>query len=215
MLWLWVLGGIALLFLLFCLTPLGIRVKLGKTAAADIMVGPMRFRVAPSKPRKKKKKKAPEKKEPSVVIKKRKKLPIPSPEDLLSAAQELWTPCRRALRRTRRGIRVNPLRLSILMGGADDPALAAETYGKANAAVWAAMPVLEQLLVIPDPRIHLGVDFENEKTKVRGEAGVSLRIGTMIAVGLGVGIPAIRWFLRYRKKERKKKEEEPARTDAA
>ena len=57
----------------------------------------------------------------------------------------------KALRRTRRGIRVDPLRLSATLGGAEDPAAAAELYGGLHALVWTGMPALEKLVVIRDP----------------------------------------------------------------
>lgn len=43
------------------------------------------------------------------------------------------------------------------------------------------MPVLEQLLTVKDPQIHVGVDFQNEQTVAEGEAELSLRLGTRIA----------------------------------
>ena len=66
------------------------------------------------------------------------------------------------------------------------------------------MPPLEELLVIPDPHIHIGLDFDAANTRVEGEAGVSIRIGTLLALGFGMGIPALRWFLSYRKQEKQK-----------
>ena len=99
-------------------------------------------------------------------------------------------------------------------GGSEDPAAAAELYGYLHAGVWTAMPVLEQLLVIPDPYIHVGIDFDAPRTAVEGELGVSIRIGTLLAVGLGTGIPALRWFLRFRKKQPPKTEKETAENTA-
>ena len=55
---------------------------------------------------------------------------------------------------------------------------------------------------IPDPRIHVGIDFDEGKTKAEGTAGISIRIGTLLAVALGVGIPALRWFLRFQKEKK-------------
>ena len=59
---------------------------------------------------------------------------------------------------------------------------------------------LERLLKIPDPHIHLGTDFGAARTQIEGEAGVAFRIGDLLIIGLGFGIPLLKW-LRKRKKE--------------
>ena len=74
--------------------------------------------------------------------------------------------------------------------------------------------MLEQLPVSPAPYIHVGIDFDAPQTAVEGELGVSIRIGTLLAVGLGTGIPALRWFLRFRKKQPPKTEKETAENTA-
>lgn len=206
MLW-WILGGIALVFLLLCLTPLGMLVTFGgEQATADLTIGPFKIRLAPAeaseeKHPKKEKKKAQKKREKSVADRV-KTIPKPTLEDVKSAVRTLAPACKKALRRTRRGIRIHPLRLSVTIGGAEDAAWAAETYGYAHAAVWTVMPVLEELLVIPDPRIHLGLDFETPRTYAEGELGISIRVGTLLALGLDLGIPALNWFLRYQKQKK-------------
>lgn len=208
MLWLWIIGILLLLFLLVCRTRLGIRAAFGgETATADLTVGPFHFRVAPGKPQapKKAKEKPPKtKKTPKDLSDTAKKFPKPTLEDLRDAYRTLAPACKRALRRTRRSIRVHPLTLSVTLAGEEDPAGAAELYGRLHAAVWTVMPVLEQLLVIPDPRVHIGVDFEAGTVKAQGEFGVSIRIGTLMAVGLGMGVPALKWFLRLRKQHQTK-----------
>ena len=72
------------------------------------------------------------------------------------------------------------------------------------------MPVLEQLLVIPRPYIHLDIDFTAEETKILGSVGVSARIGTLVRIGLTLAIPALRWLLTYLKK---KKQQAPVGKD--
>ena len=91
------------------------------------------------------------KKEPKDLAEAAKKIPKPKLEDLQDAARTLWPAAKKALRRTRRGIRVDPLRLSATLGGAEDPAAAAELYGGLHALVWTGMPALEKLVVIRDP----------------------------------------------------------------
>ncbi|MFR7893201.1 MAG: hypothetical protein ACLU38_03110 [Dysosmobacter sp.] len=61
----------------------------------------------------------------------------------------MWPPLKKALRRTRRGMRIDPMDVSVILGGQAEPADAAQLYGELHGAVWTGMPVLEQLLVIP------------------------------------------------------------------
>ena len=83
-----------------------------------------------------------------------------------------------------------------------EPADAAQLYGELHGAVWTGMPVLEQLLVIPRPHIHLDVDFTAEETKILGSVGFSARIGTLLRIGMTVAIPGLRWLLAYMKKKK-------------
>ena len=218
MIWLWILGILAALILLLCLTRVGARAELRRDGVTlDAKIGPFHIRILPAKEKPEKKKK-PEKKakkpEKAGEEKPKKSLPKIALADIKDAVHTLAPPLKRALGRTRRGIRVQPLRLLVTVGGSEDPAAAAELYGYLHAGVWTAMPVLEQLLVIPDPYIHVGIDFNAPQTAVEGELGVSIRIGTLLAVGLGIGIPALRWFLRFRKKQPPKAEKETAENTA-
>ena len=195
---LWILGVLAALIVLLCLTRVGVHaVFRGGDAVIRARFGPFRFRVYPPKEKKEKKQKPPKEKP-----KGEKKNPKIGLEDIKDAVRTLWLPLKRALGRTRRGIRVDPLELSVTVGGGEDPAAAAELYGYLHAGVWTGMPVLERLLVIPAPHIHIGIDFDHAKTETFGEAGISIRIGTLLGVGLGVGIPTLKWFLRFQKKQK-------------
>ena len=113
-----------------------------------------------------------------------------------------------------RDVRIDPLQIGVTLGGAGDPAGTAALYGRAEGAVWAVMPALEQLVRIPHPGIHIGIDFDSEKTEVQGEIGVSLRIGTLLAIGFGLGIPALRWFLSYQMQKKKKRKEQAAKVNS-
>ena len=140
------------------------------------------------------------------------KLVKPGFSDLKDAWTVLWPPIRRALARTRRGIRIDPLDLSVTVGGAEDPAEAARTCGMLEMVVWTVMPALEQLLVIPHPHIHVGVDFDVGKTRLDGTAAVTIRLGTLASVVLGAGIPVLRWFLKLQKRDTQPSKETPPTT---
>ena len=77
------------------------------------------------------------------------------------------------------------------------------------------MPVLEQLVDIRDPYIQIDVDFDASKTALHGEAGLSIRIGTLLAAAFGIGIPALRWFLRMQKQQKTEETQAPAAPVAA
>jgi len=209
------LGILAALILLLCRTRVGIRVGLhGGETTADVKLGPFRIRVLPAKKKPKKAEKPPKEppKEPQEGKEEQPKKSFPKIAfaDIKDALRTLAPPLKKALARTRRGIRVQPLDLRITLGGSEDPAAAAEQYGYFHAGVWTVMPVLEQLLDIPDPYIHVGIDFDAPKTALEGEAGISIRIGTLLAVGFGVGVPALRWFLRFQKKQKRRPKAETA-----
>lgn len=221
-----IIGVIAVAFALFCLLPLGVTVIFGKPVAAKVIIGPIRFQIAPSKPSKKKsgeKKEKPEKedqmlKKGRALLKKLKESPKSTLEMLTSLYRSLWPPAKNALRRLLHGIRIDPLQIGVTLGGRDDPAGTASLYGMAEGVVWSIMPVLEQWVRIPHPGIHLGTDFDSEKTDVKGEIGISVRIGTLLAIGIGIGIPALRWLLKYKKQKKDEKqqtENSPAERPAA
>ena len=94
---------------------------------------------------------------------------------------------------------------------------AAEKFGYLQAAIWSGMPQLERWMHIPDPRIHTDVNFDAEKSEVSGEAAVTLRLGTLFATGFALLLPAVKWFLHYRKRHRAadtKEKTPPARAEA-
>lgn len=204
MVWRWILGVLFLLVLLLCRTRAGVLVTLGDAVTVDVKAGLFRFRIFPGKKKPPGRKKPKGKPDAGGNGERKRSIPKPSLEDIRDAVRTLAPPLKKALHRTRRGIRIAPLRLSLTVGGRADPAAAAKLYGELNAAVWTGMPVLERLLDIPNPRIHSEVNFEAEGTQVKGTVGISIRVGTVLAVGFGIAVPALRWFLRYTRGHRKK-----------
>lgn len=214
MIWLWILGILAALILMLCRMKIGAQASFAsENVMLDVRIGPFRIHILPAKekpPKKRAKKKdAPPEDQAEAKKKPKKSFPKIALADIQDAVKTLAPPLKRALTRTRRGIRIKPLTLSVTVGAAEDPAAGAELYGYLHCGVWTAMPVLEQLLVIPDPYIHIGIDFDCPKTRVEGNAGISIRVGTLLAVAFGVGFPALRWFLRFRKKYRKEQIKQP------
>ena len=202
MLALWILGGLAAVLVLVCLLRVGIQVTLGPEGTqAEVRLSLFHLRVYPGKEPLPKAEHQAETaaKDGEQALKRR--LPKIRPQDLLDAGRTLWPPLKRALARTRRGVRIRPLKLSVALGGAEDPAQTAQLYGGLCAALWSGMPVLESLVEIRDPQIHLEVDYSQAETRTEGAVGVSLRIGTLLAVALGVAVPAMRWLLKWKKRQ--------------
>lgn len=203
MVW-WILGILAGLILLLCLTRVGVLICFGEELSVTARLGCFRIQILPAEKRPPKREKKPEK--PPKAKKKpagnRKPFPKPTLRDIRDAVKTLWPPLKKALNRTRRGVRIDPLELSVILGGAEEPADAAQLYGQLHGAVWSGMPVLEQLLVIPHPHIHLDVDFTAGETALRGRAGLSARIGTLLRIGFTVAVPALRWLLAYWKQHK-------------
>lgn len=196
-----VIGIIAALAVLLCLTRVGIRVQWGEMLSVTAKIACFRIRILPGKP---KKPQAPKQQSapPAAQAAPKRSFPKPTPGELRDAVCTLRQPLKRALHRTRRGVRIDPLELSVLLGGAAEPADAARLYGELHSAVWAGMPVLERLLVIPHPHIHLDVDFTAEETHSCGTVGISARIGTLLHIGMTVAIPALRWLFTYYRTKR-------------
>ena len=192
---------VVLLMVLLCLTRVGVRAAFGGGEfRLDARIGPLRIHILPAKAKKPKaggarRGKGP--KEPKGPKKPKEAGAKPSIATLPPALG-------RALRRIGRGIRIDPLRLSLVLGGQEDPAASARLFGELQAAVWGGMPRLEELMDIREPHIHMDVDFLSTDTAAEGEAGVTFRIGTLIALGSGLAVPALGWYLRWRKRRRKR-----------
>lgn len=204
-LWLWILLIIALLLVLLCLTRVGVWAAFdGEVLRLDVKIGLLRVHILPAKskkPKSEKKKNEKSEKKPKKPKKEKPKRTI-AWEDIKDALRTLLPALGRALRRIGRGIRFKPLRLFLVLGGQEDPAASAQLYGEVQAAVWGGMPQLERLVDVKDPYIHTDVDFMSPGTAVEGEAGVTFRIGTLLAVGFGLAVPALGWFLRWRKRSK-------------
>ncbi len=211
----WILGILLLVILLLCLTRVGVLIRFGEAPAVSVRFGFLKFQVLPEP-----KKKTTPKRERKVKKKQTSKpeaapgadFPKPTLKDIRKALKVLmWPPLKKALRRTRRGVRIDPLEVSLVLGGQAEPADAAQLYGQLHGVVWTEMPVLERLLVIPRPYIHLDVDFTTEETKLQGNVGLSARIGTLLRIGMTVAVPGVRWLLA----DMKKKQQAPVGKDGS
>ena len=205
----YILGGIVLLLLAIWLLRVSVEIAFGQELRVTAKIGPKKLTLLP-KPEKrerapKKKKKKALAAEKKTEDKGKKKFPFTF-EDIRSAAPVVFEALQKALRKIRCRMRVDPLDISITFAG-DDPAKVAEMYGWANTAMWTMMPPLEQLIHIPDPHIHLGVDYNSFRITAEGRVGVRFRIGDLIVIALTLAVPVLKWYMNRRKKAAPQKEE--------
>lgn len=192
---LWILGAVLLMVFLLSRLWLGVQVRgADEDWQVRARVGPLRFQLYPPKEPKQTKEPEANTRKDFGTKKAKTKFPKVTPELLRSAFREVWPPLREALSRLRRAVRVDPLEVSVTIGAADDPPEGAELYGLAQGAVWSGMPVLEELLDIPDPHIHIGIDFDAPQPRLQLSLGVQVRLGALVAIALVAGVPAIRWY---------------------
>ena len=182
---LWILGILLLLIILLLLLRVGVRIRFGDELCITATAGPIRLQLVP-KPEKEKKEKP------------KKEMPKITGRAILRGLPELWGIAKKGLRMTFRRIRISPMEISAVIGG-EDPADTAILYGKLNAAMWTVMPVLTELVQMPDAHIHLEPDLQGGETRVRGKVGITARIWDLTVMGFACGIPLIKWFLRLRK----------------
>lgn len=211
MIWLWIIGGIVLLLTAVALIPLGLRGSFGDALRLEARIGWIRLTLMPSPEKTSGKKGNLDKDKEAPKPKKRLKLTF---AELREGSVILWTAAKKALKKTRRHVKIHPFSLSVTFGGSADPPQTAELYGWADTAVWTVMPQLERLTRMPDPHVHLGVDYQSDLTRVQGKIGVSLRLGALLVILLTFGIPAVRWYVMLQKtREERKPVEEQTQND--
>ena len=197
-----VIGIILLIFILIGFLRVGALIQFGDELHVRLSVGPFRFTLLPAKETKEKSpKKAKEKKpKPDGEESKKKKLSLPKPtkEELKGLITTALSALKETAKRTCKRLRIDPLEILVVFGGTD-PADIAQTYGYASAAMWGVMPHLEDLFNIPDPSLHLRMDYSAEKTRAEGTVGFSLRIRDGLHISLALLIPMLKWYLRYKK----------------
>ena len=204
-----IVGIVLLILLLLSFTRVGAVVDFGGEPRVRLRVGPITRTLLPKKEKKKEnadEQPSAEKKAPKE--RKKRTLPKLTRSELRDLAETAFGALRRTLRRTCRRTRIDPLEVGVVFAGSD-PADTAQTYGYANAALWAVMPELEELFHIPKPSICLGMDFDRTETRAEGTVGVSLRVCDLIAIALTLALPVGRWLRRYRRAHRNDARTEP------
>lgn len=190
-----VIGIILLIFILIGFLRVGALMQFGDELRVQLSVGPFRFTLLPAKekketPKKKAKEKKPKSEGEEAKQKKKPSLPKPTKEELRDLITTALSALKETAKRTCKRLRIDPLEILIVFGGTD-PADIAQTYGYASAAMWGVMPHLEDLFHIPDPSLHLRMDYSSEKTHAEGAVGLSLRIRDGLHISLALLIPML------------------------
>ncbi|MCI9311124.1 MAG: DUF2953 domain-containing protein [Lawsonibacter sp.] len=173
-----------------------------------IRLGRFHIRLLPAKPKKEKEPqepKKPRKKKPKKPKKERP--PTPLPEKIggaLEYAQALLPVGLEAAKGMWRGLRVDVLELELTAGGSD-PADTAMLYGQANAALGALWHPLTKAFHVKDGTARVKLDFDASGTTVYGQAALSIKIGTVVWIGLRAGWKALFRALAARKRLKRKR----------
>lgn len=177
-----VLVGIALL-------PIGIRgVYRESTAGVWVLIGPLKFRLYPAKPKAKKTSSQP-KKDDNKNAKKGGSLSdfYPIVRTVLDFLEQL-----------RRKVRVKDLEFRVILAG-DDPCNLAVNYGRAWAALGSLMPQLDRFLSIRKKNVEVECDFVAETTKVYAKVDATLSLARAFSLGARHGIKIIKDILKLKK----------------
>ena len=181
-------GTVVLVLFLLSLVRFGAWVEYGQSGATvKIKLGPFRFTVFPGKPRKKP---AEKKQKPKPTPKDEQK---PGPPDIggaLSLVKEFLPLVAGAAGRVRRTIRIDTFYLDLTMG-ASDPAMAALSFGGANAILGMLWPPVEQNFKVKDYRLRTAVNFDLQAPTVWLQAAATLTIGQAVSLGVHLALRAL------------------------
>ena len=166
-----VIGIILLIFILIGFLRVGALMQFGDELRVQLSVGPFRFTLLPAKEKKETPKKKAKEEEAKVRGRRgeakekalapqadKRGVQGPHHDGALGAQGDSETHLQAPSHR--------PLEILIVFGGTD-PADIAQTYGYASAAMWGVMPHLEDLFHIPDPSLHLRMDYSSERRTQR------------------------------------------------
>ena len=212
----WIILGViaALIAVLLCLR-VGVTASFGEELRVTAQIGPATVQIIPppeKKPAKEKPKKAAAKAEKKPKERKKPDIHL-TLGDIRGGLHAVWQSIQGALRRAGKRIRIDPLRLSFVFGD-EDPVNTAQWYGWANSAMWAVMPRLEEMIHMPDPRIHMEMDFTATETKISGTVGASYRIGDLLAIGFAAFGPVLKFGIPFLRKQKAFKKAEAAKLAA-
>lgn len=178
-----ILAGIAML-------PVGIRgLYRDSETGVWLLVGPLKFRLYPTKPKEENRTSHSKKKTANSNGKKGGKL-----QDFLPLAQTVLD----FLNQLRKKVGVKNLELKVILAG-DDPCDLAVNYGRAWAALGNLMPQLDRALKIRKKDIEVECDFTAETTRVYAKVDATVSVARALHLGGRYGVKIIKDILKLKK----------------
>lgn len=196
------LGILCVLLLLLCL-PAGVHLRYSAAGMAlKLVYGPIRLRLLPAKGKKKKKKEKkpkekPAPKEPEPV---KNATEAPKKGGNLKDLMEYVPIGLDLLNAIRRRLLMRKLVLLVNLAG-NDPCDLALLYGKANAGVAGALPLLERCFRIRHRDVQVFCDFTADSTEVYAELEIVACPARLLAVLLRYGWKLLRTYLKQKSKK--------------
>ncbi len=109
----------------------------------------------------------------------------------------------------KRRIRIDKLFLDLTAGGRD-AAMAAQTFGYANAAIGTILPIFQHNFDLKEYRVRTDIDFTAPAPKIYLNAAISARVGQLVSFGILLGCKALRVYLAYRKQVKARQADQTA-----
>lgn len=172
-------------FFLIGMIRLGGRLKYGAAGfSLCILAGSVKFRVLPARPQK------PDREKPKKEKKPRPEKPKkPKPEGQPGTLQRVWSVLPRildAVGALKRRIRVDDFDLTLIWGGSD-PASIAIGYGRANAALAALWPLVENNFKVKRRSFDIQMDYGRRSPAVEITAAFTITVGQILTLILWHG----------------------------
>jgi len=159
------------------------------TAGVWLLIGPLKFRLYPAKPKEEKPTAQPKKKTAATSPRKGGKL-----QDFLPIARTVLD----FLNQLRKKVGVRNLELKVILAG-DDPCDLAVGYGRAWAALGNLMPQLDRFLSIRKRDIEVECDFAAETTRVYAKVDATVSVARALSLGSRYGVKIIKDILKLKK----------------
>ena len=187
---LWILAALFLLLILILWTPVRVRAAYDQgDLTVKLRFGPVKLQIFPRPERVEKPEKKPESQPKKKKEKPEKTKAKINREQIFYALEKLPPIFGRVLKRTGKSIRIEPLKVYVLVAGYD-PADTALLYGRLEAAL---------AVGLPDEDVRLYVDFSERQVKLIAAVGVMLRPWSLAAAGVRALGSLIKWYLGFRK----------------
>ncbi len=172
-------------FWLIGMIRLGGRLKYGEAGFfVYILAGPAKIQVLPAPPKK------PEKQKPKKEKKSKPEKPKkPKPEGQPGTLQRVMSVLPRildAVGALRRRIRIDDIDLTLIWGGSD-PASIAIGYGRANAALGALWPLVENNFMVKRRSFDIQMDYGRTEPAVEVTAAFTITLGQILTLALWHG----------------------------